>query len=302
MHVNQRAGRARARSTARCSRACSRTSACATRARARVPRARAARASRSSPARRSRAEQPDVGDGRRARRDVAAVGPHRRADRAGVGRAAAEHLVCAHLLRAALGAPRGAVVATERVTLYGLPIVAGRTVAYGRIDPALVARAVHPPRAGRGRLGHAPRVRRPTTRARLEEVEALEDRARRRDLLVDDEVLFAFFDARVPADVVSGAHFDRWWRDARRARPGAADLPARAAGRRERGGRAGPRSAPGRVERRATSRCALSYRFEPGRAARRRHRPRAAGRARRSCAQTASTGSSRRCGSSSSPR
>src|SRR4030095_1038013 len=107
---------------------------------------------------------------------------------------------------------RSAVVATERVTVYGLPVVAGRTVAYGRIDTKLarelfIRRALverdwetrHAFFAENGRL--------------LEEVDALERRARRRDVLVGDEVLFAFFDERIPADVVSGAHFDRWSRD-----------------------------------------------------------------------------------------
>jgi ATP-dependent helicase HrpA len=47
----------------------------------------------------------------------------------------------------------------------------------------------------------------------------MEERARRRDLLVDDEVLFAFYDERVPEGIVSGAHFDRWWRDAKRVDP-----------------------------------------------------------------------------------
>ena len=53
----------------------------------------------------------------------------------------------------------------------------------------------------------------------VDEVEALEDRARRRGILAGDEALFAFFDERIPADVVGGASFDRWWRDERRARP-----------------------------------------------------------------------------------
>jgi ATP-dependent helicase HrpA len=48
---------------------------------------------------------------------------------------------------------------------------------------------------------------------RVEEVEALEHRARRRDILAGDEARFAFLDARIPADVVSAAGFDRWWRD-----------------------------------------------------------------------------------------
>src|SRR6185295_12810544 len=90
-------------------------------------------------------------------------------------------------------AGRGAVVASEGVTLYGLPIVAGRTVDYARIDPVL-ARELF--------------IRR-----------ALDDRARRRGLLASDDTRYAFFDARIPPDVVSGAHFDRWWRDERRAHP-----------------------------------------------------------------------------------
>src|SRR5262249_35128976 len=113
---------------------------------------------------------------------------------------------------------QGAVVATERVTLYGLPIVAGRTVAYGRIDPAL-SRELFIRRAlveGDWETRHEFVEE---NRRRVEEVEALEDRARRRGLLVPDGTLFAFFDERVPADVVSGAHFDRWWRDERGARP-----------------------------------------------------------------------------------
>src|SRR5204862_6034494 len=53
----------------------------------------------------------------------------------------------------------------------------------------------------------------------LAEVEELEHRARRRDIVVDDEVLVAFYDRRVPADVVSARHFDTWWKKARRDTP-----------------------------------------------------------------------------------
>jgi len=53
----------------------------------------------------------------------------------------------------------------------------------------------------------------------LERVAELEERARRRDIRVDDETLFELYDARVPADVVSTRHFDRWWKSARRDRP-----------------------------------------------------------------------------------
>jgi ATP-dependent helicase HrpA len=122
-----------------------------------------------------------------------------------------------HLVRRSYSEPRwdrarASVVATERVTLYGLPIVEGRTVAYGRIDPA-VSRELFIRRAlveGDWDTRHAFVARNAELRARLE---ALEERARRRDLLVEDAVLFDFFDSRIPADVVSGGHFDRWFRD-----------------------------------------------------------------------------------------
>src|SRR5215212_4982153 len=59
----------------------------------------------------------------------------------------------------------------------------------------------------------------------VEEVEALEHRARRRDILVDDEALFSFYAARIPEDVVSAAHFDRWWREEGRRDPARLTFP-----------------------------------------------------------------------------
>ena len=53
----------------------------------------------------------------------------------------------------------------------------------------------------------------------LEQAEELEHRARRRDLVVDEHTLFDFYDARVGEEVVSGAHFDRWWKERRRTEP-----------------------------------------------------------------------------------
>ena len=130
----------------------------------------------------------------------------------------AEHLVQRSYSEPRWVSGRAQVVATERVTLYGLPIVTGRTVAYGRIDPEL-ARELFIRRAlveGDWETRHEFF----TANARLlEEVDALEQRARRRDIRVDDETLFRFYDERIPADVVSGAHFDRWWRDERRRDP-----------------------------------------------------------------------------------
>ncbi|MFW1886580.1 DUF3418 domain-containing protein, partial [Acinetobacter nosocomialis] len=53
----------------------------------------------------------------------------------------------------------------------------------------------------------------------IEQVAQLEERARRRDIAVDDETLFELYDARIPADVVSTRHFDRWWKRARHETP-----------------------------------------------------------------------------------
>ncbi len=113
---------------------------------------------------------------------------------------------------------RGGVVATERVTLFGLPIVVGRTVDYARIDPEL-SRELFLRNAlveGDWQSQHEFLA---TNRELLADVEELEHRTRRRGLVVDDEKLFDFYDARVPADVVSGRHFDAWWKQARRTDP-----------------------------------------------------------------------------------
>ncbi|HZB34379.1 MAG TPA: ATP-dependent RNA helicase HrpA, partial [Streptosporangiaceae bacterium] len=128
-----------------------------------------------------------------------------------------------HLVKRSYSEPhwekaRGAVMAVEKVTLYGVPIVAARKVDYGRIDPALSRELFirHALVEGdwdtRHRFFH-------DNRRLLGEVEELEHRARRRDILVDDETLFDFYDRRVPADVVSARHFDGWWRKARAREP-----------------------------------------------------------------------------------
>ena len=113
---------------------------------------------------------------------------------------------------------RAAVMAYERVTLYGVPLVADRLVSYGKVDAAL-ARELF--------IRHALVYGEWSTRHRfyaknlklLEEAEELEHRARRRDIVVDEHTLFDFYDARVGADVVSGAHFDQWWKHERQKRP-----------------------------------------------------------------------------------
>jgi ATP-dependent helicase HrpA len=113
---------------------------------------------------------------------------------------------------------QGAVMAYEKVTLYGVPIIAQRRINYGRVDP-VVARELfirHALVEGDWKTHHKFFHR---NRALLNEVEELEARMRRRDLLVDDETLFEFYDARIGPDVVSERHFDKWWKEARQKNP-----------------------------------------------------------------------------------
>jgi len=127
-------------------------------------------------------------------------------------------------------ARRGAVLATEKVTLYGLPIVAARQVNYGTIDPA-AARAEfiqHALVEGDWQTHHKFFAR--NQRAR-EEAAELEDKARRRGLVADDAAVFDFYDQRVPKTVTSARHFDSWWKRARANDPALLDLsPADLAG------------------------------------------------------------------------
>ena len=137
--------------------------------------------------------------------------------------------VGAHLLSRTYSEPRwsaksGQAVATERVSLLGVPIVAGRTVSYGRIDPEESRRLFIQSALveGQWHTRHHFWARNEAARQAAEE---LAERTRRHDLLADDAALFAFYDARLPADVVSVGHFDRWWRDARRSEERLLDLP-----------------------------------------------------------------------------
>ncbi|MEV7613314.1 ATP-dependent RNA helicase HrpA [Streptomyces sp. NPDC089799] len=128
-----------------------------------------------------------------------------------------------HLIKRAYSEPhwekdQAAVMAYERVTLYGVPIVAQRKINYGRID-AEVSRELFIRNAlveGDWRTHHKFYA---DNRKLLTEVEELEHRARRRDIVVDDETLFDFYDQRIPEHVVSGAHFDSWWKHKRGEEP-----------------------------------------------------------------------------------
>ncbi|WP_426938551.1 ATP-dependent RNA helicase HrpA [Pseudarthrobacter sp. S3] len=117
----------------------------------------------------------------------------------------------------------GAVMAYEKVTLYGVPIIPQRRVNYSRVDPVLARELFirHALVEGDWKTHHKFFHR---NRALLLEVEELEARMRRRDLLVEDETLFEFYDARIGPDVVSERHFDKWWKEARQQSPDLLDF------------------------------------------------------------------------------
>ncbi|GAB3283824.1 ATP-dependent RNA helicase HrpA [Sinomonas notoginsengisoli] len=130
-------------------------------------------------------------------------------------------LVAPHLVKHSYSEPHwskraGSVQAFEKVTLYGVTLVAQRRINYGRVDPELARELFirHALVEGDWNTRHHFFKR---NRELLEEVDELETRVRRRGLRVDDETLFEFYDARVPADVVSERHFDAWWKKARHA-------------------------------------------------------------------------------------
>ncbi|EOE1184601.1 TPA: ATP-dependent RNA helicase HrpA [Proteus mirabilis] len=130
----------------------------------------------------------------------------------------ATHLVKHHYSEPHWSKAQGAVMANEKVTLYGLPIVASRLVNYGKIDPLLCRELFirHALVEGDWQTRHA--FFRENLKLRTE-VEELEHKSRRRDILVDDETLFTFYDQRIPQDVISTRHFDKWWKIAQKNSP-----------------------------------------------------------------------------------
>ncbi|KYK79782.1 RNA helicase [Aggregatibacter actinomycetemcomitans serotype e str. SC936] len=128
-----------------------------------------------------------------------------------------------HLVKKSYSEPRwsksrGAVIADEKVSLYGVPIVAARPVNYGAIDPA-VSREIFIQSAlveGDWNTKHSFFKQ---NQQLIREVEELEHKSRRRDILVDERTLFEFYDQRIGTEVVSQKHFDTWWKKASKQDP-----------------------------------------------------------------------------------
>lgn len=128
-----------------------------------------------------------------------------------------------HLTKSSYSEPhweksKGAVIANEKVVLYGIPIVAARPINYGTIDPQesreifIQAALVEGNWNTRHKFFHQ-------NLKLIREVEELEHKSRRRDILVDERQLFEFYDQRIGQDVVSQKHFDSWWNKAQQQDP-----------------------------------------------------------------------------------
>lgn len=160
----------------------------------------------------------------------------------------------------------GAAVAAEKVTLFGVEIIPRRRVQLARIDQPLARELFlrHALTDGEWNSSHLDKKLTGFERRNLElrrRLEKVEERERRRDILVGDEAVFAFYDQRVPADVYDARSFERWWREASARTPRLldmteVDLKGDAAG-------SDDRAFPGRWEQ-GDQVLSLAYRFEPG--------------------------------------
>ena len=130
----------------------------------------------------------------------------------------AEHLIKKSYSEPRWSKSRGAVIADEKVTLYGVPIVAARPVNYGAIDPTVSREIFIQSALVEGDWNTKHKFFKENQRL-VREVEKLEHKSRRRDILVDDRTLFEFYDQRIGTEVVSQKHFDTWWKKAQQKDP-----------------------------------------------------------------------------------
>ncbi|WP_409034245.1 ATP-dependent RNA helicase HrpA [Rhodoferax saidenbachensis] len=123
-----------------------------------------------------------------------------------------EHLLKKQLLDPHWEKKAAEVVALERATLYGIVVYSGRKVNYGRVDLA-GAREIFIREALVGKEWETTLPFLAANQKLIKQVEDLEHKARRQDVLVDDELIYAFYDQQLPTDVCSGYSFERWYRE-----------------------------------------------------------------------------------------
>jgi ATP-dependent helicase HrpA len=131
--------------------------------------------------------------------------------------------VAGHLLKKQLLDPHwekksAQVMALERATLYGLVVYSGRRVDFGRVDP-VAAREIFIREALVGGQWESRLPFLAANRKLVREIEGLEHKSRRQDVLVDEELIYAFYDAQLPPDVASGHAFETWYRQASKEAP-----------------------------------------------------------------------------------
>ncbi|WP_109082647.1 ATP-dependent RNA helicase HrpA [Aggregatibacter kilianii] len=130
----------------------------------------------------------------------------------------AEHLTKKSYSEPRWSKSRGAVIADEKVSLYGVPIVAARPVNYGTIDPTVSREIFIQSALVEGDWNTKHKFFKQNQQL-IREVEELEHKSRRRDILVDERTLFEFYDQRIGTEVVSQKHFDTWWKKAEKQDP-----------------------------------------------------------------------------------
>jgi ATP-dependent helicase HrpA len=171
------------------------------------------------------------------------------------------HLLQRQLLEPHWEKKAAEVVALERATLYGVPIYSGRRVTFAKIDPVQAREMFIREALVAGEwdsklpfLAHNARM--------VREVEALEHKARRQDVLVDETLIEAFYEQQVPAQATGGAAFERWYRDASKANPDLLKLTREALMRHDAAGITSERFP--RIVRLGGIDCAVEYLHEPG--------------------------------------
>ena len=131
--------------------------------------------------------------------------------------------IAKHLVKYSYSEPRwskkqGTTIANEKVTLFGLPVVASRIINYSKIDPIL-SRSLfirHALVEGDWQTNHSFYKQNQNL---INEVEDLEHKSRRQDILIDDDDLYDFYDKRIDKSVISAKHFDTWWKNKKNVDP-----------------------------------------------------------------------------------
>jgi ATP-dependent helicase HrpA len=171
------------------------------------------------------------------------------------------HVIKTQLLEPHWEKKAAEVIALERATLYGIVVYNNRRVNFGRVD-LKAAREIFIREALVGGEWDTKLPFLAANRKLIAQVQELEHKSRRQDVLVDDELIHAFYDAQLPADVCSGASLERWYRDEVRRQPKLLQLTREELMRHEAAGIT--TAAFPRVVRLGGIDCAASYLHEPG--------------------------------------